>query len=144
MPNHINIVLCDCFLWRIFFFIFASHRFGNFVYIPFNTHTQHYLKRPQENNQDLYLVVYKKLQDEWLKRSLAWIMWWVNICRYQITKYVPRYFGWSKVKKKKKNWNYKHAWEAFMSVKIVKPKYINKIGIKYGCLSLSFNNPWPK
>ena len=37
LSNHLNIVLCDCFLWYIFFLsIFASHRFRNFVYIYFN------------------------------------------------------------------------------------------------------------
>ena len=36
LPNNINIVLCDCFIWRIFFSIFVSHRSGDFIIIPFN------------------------------------------------------------------------------------------------------------
>jgi len=32
LPNYVNIVLCDYFLWRIFFLLFfASHISGNFV-----------------------------------------------------------------------------------------------------------------
>ena len=30
-------------------------------------------------------------------------------------------------------WNYRHTWETFTSVKIVKLKYINEIDISYGC-----------
>ena len=35
LSNHVNIALCDCFPWHIFFSIFfASHRSRNFVYTP--------------------------------------------------------------------------------------------------------------
>ena len=37
--NYVNIILYDCFLLHIFFFIFTSHRSRNFVYIPYNHKT---------------------------------------------------------------------------------------------------------
>ena len=32
-------------------------------------------------------------------------------------------------------WNYKHVWEELIGVARVKSKYINEIGINYGCLA---------
>ena len=63
---------------------------------------------------------------------LTWILQEANIFRYQMIKCMSRQSDCSRIKTN--IWNYRHIWEVFTSVKKVKPKYINEIGINYGCL----------